>query len=265
MATEGEAPEPEEAQELSDELFPEREKVFLDLYAECDAEKAKGISKEARTNLGIEGKPNLTYAEIDIASMHSILNTIKKEFGPLYVGQGAFVDLGSGVGKAVVAAGLLHPFQKVVGIECLDPLSAVASEAQGKFAAAAAAVFEEGKTPPEMIFMKGDFVEEVGRQELGQCAAECKVAFALATCYLEPQITAMFEFAKLMPVGSLFVTFGQQLPLSKEAGEDWISLNCESMEMMWGPSTCFIYKKQEPMVQDDVEEEESLLPPKPAS
>lgn len=262
MAAEGEEiPEPEEAQPLSDELLPDREKILLELYAECDAEKAKAMSKEARAGMENAGA-NLVYAELDIASMHSILNLLKTGYGPLFVGQGVFVDLGSGVGKAAVAAALLHPFQKVVGIECLAPLNAVASDVQGKFAAAAATVLEEGKTPPEVSFMTGDFVDEVAGS-LAPIAAECKVALAVATCYLEPQLKAMAKFAAAMPENSIFITFGQQLPLSMESGEDWVSLNVESMEMSWGPSTCFIYKKQAPMVQDEIEEEESPLPPKP--
>lgn len=260
---EEEVPELVEAEPLSDELLPDREKIFLELYAECDAEKAKAISKEARATMEGAGA-NLTYAELDIASVHSILNLLKREYGPLYVGDGTFIDLGSGVGKAAVAAALLHPFKKVVGIECIDPLNAVAADIQGKFAAAAAPVMEAEKTPPELSFMKGDFVAEVS-QGLAPIAAECKVAMAVATCYLEPQLKAMAEFAALMPENSLFVTFGQQLPLSASSGEDWISLNVEQMEMLWGPSTVFIYKKQAPMVQDDVEEEEEKLPPKPAS
>lgn len=182
-------PEPEEAQPLSDELLPDREKILLELYAECDAEKAKAMSKEARAGMENAGA-NLVYAELDIASMHSILNLLKTGYGPLFVGQGVFVDLGSGVGKAAVAAALLHPFQKVVGIECLAPLNAVASDVQGKFAAAAATVLEEGKTPPEVSFMTGDFVDEVAGS-LAPIAAECKVALAVATCYLEPQLKAM--------------------------------------------------------------------------
>lgn len=260
MGEEGEKVPLEEAQPLSDELLPDREKIFLDLYAECDAEKAKEISKTARA--GMEGAgANLTYAELDIGTLHSILNIIKRDFGPLYIGDGTFIDLGSGVGKAAVAAALLHPFKKVVGIEVLLPLGDVADGVQGKFAAAAAPVIEAA---PELSFLKGNFVGEMSTT-LAPIAAECKVALATATCYLEPELKAMAEFAAMMPENSLFVSFGQQLPLSGDAGEDWITLHTEQMEMLWGPSTCFIYKKQAPMVQDDVEEAESLLPPKPAS
>jgi hypothetical protein len=72
-----EVPELEEAQPLPDEDLEKREKVFLEqLYAECDAEKAKSISKEARA--GMEGAgANLTYAELDIGTVHSLLNLLK--------------------------------------------------------------------------------------------------------------------------------------------------------------------------------------------
>ena len=37
-------------------------------------------------------------------------------------GKGTFVDLGSGTGKTCVAAALIHPFERVVGIELITGL-----------------------------------------------------------------------------------------------------------------------------------------------
>lgn len=264
---EGEAPpEPEEAPPLSEELFPDRKRAFEEIFADHDAEKVKAMAKEAKLALyppdgDAVPSPSLTYAELDIDSVHAILNVLKRDYGPLFVGQGAFVDLGSGVGKAVLAAALLHPFQKVIGIEVLDPLNNAANECAGKFATAIASVFseEEMNRKPEVVFLKGDFVDEIAGQ-LAPLAPECKVALAVATCYQERERFAMRDFAAKMPEGSLFVTFSQQLPSGDE--EDWMQLSAEKMDMAWGAATVFIFKKQAPMVQSDDEE---VVPPPPAS
>lgn len=41
---------------------------------------------------------------------------------------GVFYDLGSGAGKGVIAASLLHPFERCCGIELLDSLHCMGLE-----------------------------------------------------------------------------------------------------------------------------------------
>ena len=54
---------------------------------------------------------------------------VKEKDMPLFANKGVFVDLGSGSGKACLAAQLLHPFEKVVGIETIQCLHDFANKA----------------------------------------------------------------------------------------------------------------------------------------
>jgi len=51
-----------------------------------------------------------------------MFDLIKNKFGGMQEAGGVFYDLGSGAGKGVLAASLLHPFDKCCGIELLESL-----------------------------------------------------------------------------------------------------------------------------------------------
>ena len=59
------------------------------------------------------------YGEISFESFGSCLEKIRKRYGGLKEKGGRFYDLGSGSGKPVFAAALLHDFEKVIGIEVM--------------------------------------------------------------------------------------------------------------------------------------------------
>lgn len=52
---------------------------------------------------------------------------IKDKYQGLLTGGGTFMDVGTGTGRPVFAAALLHDFDRVVGIELLEGLSKVHS------------------------------------------------------------------------------------------------------------------------------------------
>lgn len=58
------------------------------------------------------------------------MNLCKEKAGPLYEG-GNFIDCGSGTGKQVLGASVLHPWTKCAGIELVGCLDAVAQGALG--------------------------------------------------------------------------------------------------------------------------------------
>ena len=70
--------------------------------------------------MGLDGE-KFTYGEIRYKSLACILKYIQKR-GDFTKPGGTFVDLGSGQGKGLLAAGLMHSFEKVVGIELLECL-----------------------------------------------------------------------------------------------------------------------------------------------
>eukprot|EP00929_Paragymnodinium_shiwhaense_P006398 TRINITY_DN10973_c0_g1_i1.p1 TRINITY_DN10973_c0_g1~~TRINITY_DN10973_c0_g1_i1.p1 ORF type:complete len:378 (-),score=101.64 TRINITY_DN10973_c0_g1_i1:259-1392(-) len=299
MAAEGEeeAPAPEPVPPLADEEYGPRQEMFAELFAEVSADAAKLASIKERTGTAPteeEGEEamqayeeqqkkskSLMYGEVPFETIHKLLNVCKVEDLPLFPGKGLFVDLGSGTGKTAVAAALLHPFEKVVGIECMQCLNDMANTVTPKYGELA---FPEGMAKPEVSFVKGDFVAEFE----GVCdpvVGQTVVALAHATAFGPEQMQAVANYATKMPDGSYFITFGQGLPdtvtfglnrhplqrkalLVKEAlgkrGCDpstteipelpvsdavgWVEVHTEEVELASGPwgrwaSKAFVYKK----------------------
>lgn len=227
---------------LPEEVLVTRRRLFNDIFSGCTADVAKQASRAERENASLLEVPSLTYGEMDLDSMHEVLSLVKRELGTLHSGRGIFLDLGSGAGKAVIAAGLLHPFGSLKGVERLECLSDFALKAGEKYREA---VLPEGAPKAEAQFLRGDFVELVEGQELRDLAPQVAICLAVSTCYGEEQMQALARYARIMAPGSFIITFTQMLPetLVKSESRGWTLMHSNLMQMMWGPSTCFIYKK----------------------
>ena len=64
---------------------------------------------------------SLTYGEVEFSTMAGVFKAIEEKYGGMPTG-GEFYDLGSGTGKGVISAALLHPFERVYGVEILQNL-----------------------------------------------------------------------------------------------------------------------------------------------
>lgn len=82
------------------------------VYASIDGGKLAVADRKA---LGLETF-EYTYGEIPFVTLAAIFETLELKSG------GVFYDLGSGTGKAVISAALLHDFEKSSGIEQLPSL-----------------------------------------------------------------------------------------------------------------------------------------------
>lgn len=78
-------------------------------------------SKKERQTKNLSSQ-NLTYGEVEYASIAEIFEYIKEEHGVFSKPGGIFVDLGSGIGKGVIAGALIHEFEECIGIEILDDI-----------------------------------------------------------------------------------------------------------------------------------------------
>lgn len=94
--------------------IPQNLKCIQQLYADIDGFELSRLEKQRHPNL------SLTYGEIELESFLALLSLVKPS--PLDV----FYDLGSGVGKTVIAAAKTYQFKKTYGIETLQSLHLVA-------------------------------------------------------------------------------------------------------------------------------------------
>jgi hypothetical protein len=103
----------------------------------------KAVSKKERDELSLKS-PNLVYGEITFETFGTVIEKIRKVYGVPGVGAsgpagvlqtrgGIFYDLGSGTGKPVIAAAVLHNFDVCYGIETLEGLYSVSLDALNSY------------------------------------------------------------------------------------------------------------------------------------
>lgn len=114
---------------LTVDTIPELEQVFNKLVADHPVAKGKEASTADRNALELK-KTTLVYGEITFRSYAIAFEKIKNKYGGLQNPGGVFYDLGSGTGKPVLSAALLHDFDQVKGIELLESLHNIALELQ---------------------------------------------------------------------------------------------------------------------------------------
>ncbi len=99
----------------------------------------KAVSKKERDEFNLKDS-TLVYGEILFETFGTILEKIKKIYGRPNYGSsgpsgimqqrgGIFYDLGSGTGKPVIAAAVLHNFDVCYGIEILEGLYSISLDA----------------------------------------------------------------------------------------------------------------------------------------
>jgi len=282
---------PEPVPPLSEEDLENRQACFDEIFSEYAALDVKQKSMNERkekeapppheegedVEQAPETTPNiaLAYSELSFGTVNKLINLVKEKCGPLFPSKGLFLDLGSGAGKTCIAAGLIHPFEKVVGIETLQCLCDIETAAQGKYAEAA---LPEGVVKPEMNFIKGDFAIE---EQLESILPEVAVCIVVATTFGEPEMQAITKHAQQMPEGASLIMITQMLeeflvvdvnrdPRKRRAAatkkalarrgvepqgieivlepaendpNGWRLKHSEDLELEWGTTTCYIYKK----------------------
>eukprot|EP00439_Symbiodinium_sp_Y106_P059820 s1754_g8.t1 len=290
-------PEPEEELEARAAIFEElfKDHPALEVKQKSMAERKEKEAPPPRE----EGEdapevvevpePNiaLAYSELSFSVMDRFVNLVKEmhlmhwayseKCGPLFPNRGVFLDLGSGAGKNCLAAALLHPFQKIIGVETLQSLNDVEAAVQAKFAEVE---LPEGMTKPELSFVKGDFVAEFD-SVLEAIVPEVTFAVVVATTFGDPEMQAVAKLAQKMPEGACLMTVTQKLEdslvvdvnreprkrralatrkalaqrgvepkgieIELEAAENdpngWRLKHSDSLELEWGTTSCYLYKK----------------------
>ena len=186
-------------------------------------ERGNGLSKEDRDRR--EGKEiTLTYGEISFSSMAEVFESIRGRYGGLPEG-GVFYDLGSGTGKGVLAAALMHNFAVCRGVEILEGLYQASLAIKSIYEAE----MEAAGAPqcPRLEFVLGDLFDTDWTQ------ADC--IFANSTCFSNEM---MDRIAQVRPKpGCKAITFTKYLK-----APHWRILERVQKDMSWGIATIFIHE-----------------------
>ncbi|MFA6427513.1 MAG: hypothetical protein WCW16_03670 [Candidatus Magasanikbacteria bacterium] len=162
----------------------------------------------------------LTYGEILLDSFFEMFRDI-----PLTAQHKVFYDLGSGIGKAVLAAVLLGNFEKVCGVEILTDLHKIATGVLSDFIDESPTLFPSRKET-KVILHNGDF--------FSYNVSDADVVFIQSTCFGEELMAKLSEKLSSLKPGSIIITATYDLPgFSVYASKKYT--------MSWGNATFYFH------------------------
>jgi hypothetical protein len=165
------------------------------------------------------------YGEIDYVSMKEVLDKIEdlKE-------KSTFVDLGSGIGKAVFSAGLLGNFKRCTGVELLRNLHLMAESIKEE---SEEIERKEGLRliNSELIFINKDLLEYDFSND--------DVVFTNSTCWNKRTLELISIKSNDMKLSSYLINTDQELNLS----QSWKRVLTLNTQMSWGIARTFINKR----------------------
>ena len=142
-------------------IVNEKSNFYNQIVDPFSLESGEEVSLKERESMTEVSDITLTYGEIDFFSMADVYYTIKNRYGGFP--NGIFYDLGSGMGKCVIASALLMNFDKCKGIEILKGLYEFSLKINQKFHEDFPGILEKNKhlwdNFTEIEFIQGDMFE----------------------------------------------------------------------------------------------------------
>nr|CCA26528.1 conserved hypothetical protein [Albugo laibachii Nc14] len=219
-------------------------RVFSQVYHGFGSEYGKELSIQAREAANIteasyvgiallQGYKNTRqfcisqiYGEIDFFPFADVLQWVIQQ-GTLLENEAVFYDLGSGTGKAVLAASLLYNFNKVIGIEALESLNTFAKKRAAKLKDLA----KSHCIVSSIEFWHGSFLETDW--------TDGTVVFCHGTCFSDSEWTSISLAAEKLKQGSYVITASQIL---KSALFEVIK--SERIKASWGMANIYIHRRR---------------------
>mmetsp|Transcript_13162 Transcript_13162/g.15069 ORF Transcript_13162/g.15069 Transcript_13162/m.15069 type:complete len:282 (+) Transcript_13162:173-1018(+) len=222
---------------LSDNTIEKASDIHSHLVANCPTSRGKKISLKEREAFKTP-QYTLVYGEVHFKTYALTFEVIRHKYGGLQKGSGGiFVDLGSGTGKAVFGAFLMHEFDKVVGIELLNGLHNVSLELSSRL--------DDMKNKKDIkydhrLLNKNTAIEFLCDDILEvDWWKDADLVFANSTCFSHELMKQISEKAGLMKPGAFFITFTRKIDNSH-----WKLLEETRHIMSWGEVTVFIQQRK---------------------
>ena len=165
--------------------------------------------------------PDLIYGEIEFEPFIALLSCCN--IHP----KTQFYDLGSGTGKAVIAAAMVYPIQRAVGIELLENLHQCAEQQKNKLAQCAAYT----KKTANINFICNNFLD---------CSIEqADLVYINATAFIGEHWTAITQHLTQLKTGSQCICISKKL-----ISNQFQLIRCTKLAMSWGVVFAYIYQKK---------------------
>jgi hypothetical protein len=193
----------------------EHQHVFQQLYQAVDGFM---LSNQARQK---QDAIEYTYGEIEFLPFIALLSLVKPDHGTV------FYDLGSGIGKAVIACAMVYPVHKSVGVELLPELYLGACS-QVKLLTMNPNYTEKTK---KMEFIQGSFLEVDLK--------EATLIFINSTTIFGSVWEALCVRLNNLPQLSTVITTSKSLK-----SNNFLVTNHTRIEMSWGIVEAYIHTRK---------------------
>jgi len=181
--------------------------MYMMATGSVPSQKGKELSVTEREARGLTAA-TLVYGEIRFEPFAIIFQKIRELYGGLSRPGGKFVDLGSGTGKPVLAAALLHEWDSCTGIELLHGLHEAALELHSAWTSPRVReMLPASAQRVEIQFLEADFTKVEW--------ADADVVYAASTCFDEVLMRACAAAADRCHIGTFFVSLSKRLPSAK--------------------------------------------------
>jgi hypothetical protein len=230
-----------------------RHAIYQEIIQQFPLLLGKELSKKERANQNFEST-SFTYGEIEFKSFAEIFYLIKKKYNQFLPAKGRFYDLGSGIGKGVIAATVLNDFESCTGIEYLQSLHDTALKLKESYD-----IYTNSKKISDGLEKEitsdwtGQTFQEAPRVNF-ECGDILKkywldgtLVFANSTCFDPHLMWDISKIAKMLPKDTLFITTTKRLP----DYFNWDVLECYKTTMSWGDATVYIHKKRNNPSEED--------------
>lgn len=196
-------------------------KMIFDLiYADVNG---YALSQSARSKATHYDQAH-TYGEISFEAFSRVLENVHPKTGEV------FYDLGSGTGKAVMLAHLLHHFKRTVGLEYFEELNDAAKSVKERYRREFGTTLGPEKYAQAIDFITTDF--------LLHDFSDADVVFVHSTCMYDDLIMKLEKKFNQLKKGARVLTVSK--PMLSEAFEQY---KVQTYNMAWGQATVFFYKK----------------------
>jgi len=197
-------------------------------------EEGSAIAKRAREGRNLQGL-EWVYGEVEFHHFVEVIKSTTPKRGE------KFVDLGSGLGKAVFAAHLYFQFGVCKGIEFLDELHHTASACATSFVAEVKMLFDEAKRAQRIEFEHKNFMHANWK--------DADVVYIGATAFGDELMAAISKKCELLKPGARIVTLTRQLVQSDALA--FKEINRQHCHCSFGPATAFVFERLDPMALEN--------------
>ncbi|KAG7399611.1 hypothetical protein PHYBOEH_008399 [Phytophthora boehmeriae] len=221
---------------LSEETMTTMTQIFEALYQEHPLKVAKQASREERREREIISM-SLVYGEIAFAPFKVVLDVLKRWHHVLKKPGGVFLDIGSGSGKAVFAAALLHDFDACQGIEVLEGLHAISQQVLQRWEKQIKPTFALSmqKKRTRISFTLGDAL-------VVDWPANADLIFLNSTCFGERLMHALArKLAQCCKLGAIVITATHKIP---DTHNFEVLRQLTVTQEAWGDATWYLHRKK---------------------